>query len=141
MLNKVTLIGRIGRAPETRRMSSGDQVMNFSIATDEKWRDKSTGEKREKTEWHNVVVFSERVINFLERYAEKGTQLYVEGALQTRKWTDQSGQERYTTEVVVKQFNGDVKIIQGGKRNDDAPSQHQEPDQKTPADLDDDIPF
>lgn len=97
-LNKVTLIGHLGRDPEARTMSNGDKVVNMSIATSERWRDKASGETKEKTEWHRVTIFNDRLADVAEKYLRKGSSVYLEGQLQTRKWTDQQGQEKYTTE-------------------------------------------
>ena len=99
-VNKVILVGNLGKDPEVRRLNSGDQVVNFSVATSETWRDKNSGERKERTEWHNVVIFNENLGKVAEQYCKKGTKVYVEGQLQTRKWQDQSGADRYTTEVV-----------------------------------------
>ena len=103
-VNKVILVGRLGKDPVVRRMGSGDSVVSFGLATSETWRDKATGERKEKTEWHNVVIFNENLGKIAEQYLKKGSTVYVEGALQTRKWTDQSGVEKYTTEVVLQRF-------------------------------------
>ena len=106
-LNKVSLLGNLGRDPEIRSMQNGRRVANFSIATSESWKDKQTGEKQERTEWHRIVIFSDGLVGVVERYLKKGSKVYIEGALQTRKWTDSSsGQEKYTTEVVVQGFDG-----------------------------------
>src|SRR5271157_2844443 len=110
-VNKVTLIGNLGKDPEVRRLNSGDQVVSFSLATSESWRDKTTGERRERTEWHNIVIFNENLGKVAEQYLKKGSKVYVEGQLQTRKWQDQSGQDRYTTEVVVNRFRGDLTLL------------------------------
>ena len=106
-LNKVSLLGNLGRDPEIRSMQNGRRVASFSIATSESWKDKQTGEKQERTEWHRIAIFSEGLVSVVERYLKKGSKVYIEGALQTRKWTDSSsGQEKYTTEVVVQGFGG-----------------------------------
>lgn len=112
-VNKVILVGNLGRDPEVRRLGSGDPVVNLRIATSEQWRDKATGERKEKTEWHSVVIFNENLAKVAEQYLRKGSKVYVEGQLQTRKWQDQSGQERYTTEVVIQRFRGDLTILDG----------------------------
>lgn len=112
-VNKVILIGNLGRDPEIRSTQNGGKVANLSIATSESWRDRSSGERRERTEWHRVVVFSEGLIRIIENYLRKGSKVYVEGALQTRKWTDQQGQERYTTEVVLQNFGGTLTMLDG----------------------------
>jgi single-strand DNA-binding protein len=110
-VNKVILIGNLGKDPEIRRTQDGRPIANLRIATSESWRDKNTGEKREKTEWHSVVIFSENLCKVVEQYLHKGSKVYIEGQLQTRKWQDQSGQERYTTEVVVQGFNGQLTML------------------------------
>jgi single-strand DNA-binding protein len=110
-VNKVILVGNLGRDPEVRRLNSGDQVVNIRIATSETWRDKATGERKEKTEWHNVVIFNEGIGKIVEQYCKKGAKVYLEGQLQTRKWTDQSGAEKYTTEVVLQRFRGELTLL------------------------------
>ena len=112
-LNKVTLIGNVGKDPEIRALSSGDRCANLSIATSESWKDKNTGEKREKTEWHSVVIFNEGLCRVAEQYLKKGAKVYVEGALQTRKWQGQDGQDRYSTEVVLQGFNSVLTMLDG----------------------------
>jgi single-strand DNA-binding protein len=116
-VNKVILVGNLGRDPETRRMGSGDPVVSLRIATSETWKDKSSGERKEKTEWHSVVIFNENLAKVAEQYLRKGSKVYIEGQLQTRKWQDQSGQEKYTTEIVLQRFRGELTILdsrQGG---------------------------
>ena len=115
-LNKVMLIGNLGRDPEIRRTQDGRPIANLRIATSESWRDKATGERRERTEWHTVVIFSEPLCRIAEQYLRKGSKIYVEGQLQTRKWQDQSGQDRYSTEVVLQGFNSVLTMLDG--RND-----------------------
>ena len=110
-VNKVILIGNLGRDPEIRRTQDGRAIANFSIATSESWRDKNTGERKEKTEWHRIVCFSEGLNRVIEQYVKKGTKVYVEGQLQTRKWQDQSGVEKYSTEVVLQGFNGTLTLL------------------------------
>ncbi len=112
-VNKVILIGNLGADPEVRRLNSGSPVVNFRIATSESWRDKTSGERQERTEWHNVVVFNENLAKVAEQYLRKGSKVYVEGQLQTRKWQDQSGQDRYTTEVVLQRFRGELTMLDG----------------------------
>ena len=112
-VNKVILIGNLGKDPEVRRLGSGEPVVNLSLATSESWKDKSTGERKEKTEWHRVVIFNENIARVAEQYLKKGSKVYVEGQLQTRKWTDQSGQEKYSTEVVIQRFRGDLTLLDG----------------------------
>jgi single-strand DNA-binding protein len=112
-VNKVILIGNLGRDPEIRTTQDGTRVANLSIATSETWRDKGSGERREKTEWHRVVVFNDRIVDVAERYLKKGATVYIEGQLQTRKWTDQSGVEKYTTEVVLQKYRGELTMLGG----------------------------
>lgn len=112
-VNKVILVGNLGADPEIRRTQDGRPIANLRIATSESWRDKNTGERREKTEWHRVVVFNEGLCKVVEQYLKKGAKVYIEGALQTRKWTDQSGQERYSTEVVLQGFNSTLTMLDG----------------------------
>ena len=114
-VNKVILVGNLGKDPEVRNAQNGSKIVNFSLATSETWNDKASGERKEKTEWHRIVVFNERVADFVERFLKKGNKVYVEGSLQTRKWTDQQGQEKFTTEVVVDRFKGDVTSLSGGR--------------------------
>jgi single-strand DNA-binding protein len=110
-INKVILVGNLGRDPEVRRMNNGDPVVNLSVATSESWRDKNSGERREKTEWHRVVVFNDQIAKVAENYLKKGMKVYVEGQLQTRKWTDQNGQEKYSTEIVLQRFRGELQML------------------------------
>jgi single-strand DNA-binding protein len=112
-VNKVILIGNLGRDPEIRTTQDGTKVANLSLATSENWRDKTSGERREKTEWHRVVVFNDRLVDVIERYLKKGATIYIEGALQTRKWTDQSGTEKYTTEIVLQKYRGELTMLGG----------------------------
>ncbi len=112
-VNKVILVGNLGRDPEVRYMQSGDKVVNLAIATSERWNDRQSGERREKTEWHRVVIFDQNIADVAEKYVKKGTKLYIEGQLQTRKWTDQQGQERYSTEVVLQRFRGSMTMLSG----------------------------
>jgi single-strand DNA-binding protein len=112
-VNKVILIGNLGRDPEVRRLNSGSPVVSMRIATSENWRDKNTGERQERTEWHNVVIYNENLCKIAEQYLKKGSKVYVEGQLQTRKWQDQSGQDRYTTEVVLTRFRGELTLLDG----------------------------
>mgnify|MGYP003119658973 FL=1 len=112
-VNKEILVGNLGRDPEIRRMNNGDPVVNLSVATSEQWRDKNSGERREKTEWHRVVIFNDQLAKVAENYLKKGMKVYVEGQLQTRKWTDQNGQEKYSTEVVLQRFRGELQMLDG----------------------------
>lgn len=110
-LNKVILIGNLGKDPEERRLNSGDAVVSFSIATSDRWKDKATGERREKTEWHNIVIFNENLGRVAMQYLKKGSSVYIEGALQTRKWQDKEGHDKYTTEVVLQKFRGELTLL------------------------------
>ena len=112
-VNKVILVGNLGKDPEVRRMTSGEPVVNLSLATSESWRDKASGERKEKTEWHRVVIFNKNLADVAEKYLRKGSKVYVEGQLQTRKWTDAQNQERYTTEVVLQRFRGELTMLDG----------------------------
>lgn len=136
MLNKVMLIGHLGRDPESRSLQNGGKVCNLSIATSEHWTDKASGERREKTEWHKVVIFDDRIATVAENHLQKGARVYVQGALQTRKWQDQSGQDRYSTEIVIQKFRGELLLL--GEKQGDAPAE--KPPAK-PQEVDDDIPF
>ncbi len=110
-VNKVILVGNVGKDPEVRSGQDGTKIVNFSLATSETWNDRASGERKERTEWHRVVVFNDRIGDVVEKYVRKGSKVYVEGALQTRKWTDQSGQEKYTTEVVIQRFRGELTLL------------------------------
>lgn len=152
-VNKACLLGNLGQDPDVRTTQDGSKIVNMSIATSERWKDRSTGEKRERTEWHRVVIFNEALAGIAEQYLRKGSKVYVEGKLQTRKWTDQSGQDRYTTEVVLQRFNGELVLL--GGREDGGSSQGgygkstgggsttstPSGQSSAPADLDDEIPF
>jgi single-strand DNA-binding protein len=153
-LNKVTLIGNVGKDPEIRSMQDGREVASFSLATSDIWKDKASGEKREKTEWHRIVVFSQPLINLIKNYISKGSKLYVEGALQTRKWTDQQGVEKYTTEIVLQAYSGAIMMLDGkgsgGAASNDymadndahrVPNSMAENQKSALHDLDDEIPF
>src|SRR5271170_3709726 len=126
-VNKVILVGNLGKDPEVRRLNSGDQVVSFPVATSETWRDKASGEGKERTEWHNVVIFNENLGKVAEQYCKKGTKVYLEGQLQTRKWQDQSGNDRYTTEVVLQRFRGELQLLDsrggGGEGRDSFPDE------------------
>ncbi len=110
-VNKVILVGNVGKDPEVRNSQDGAKIVNFSLATSETWNDRASGERKERTEWHRIVVFNDNIATVVEKYVRKGSKVYVEGALQTRKWTDQSGQEKYTTEVVIGRFNGNLTLL------------------------------
>ena len=145
-LNKVLLIGRLGADPEVKQMVNGKSVARLSLATSQSWKDKSTGEKKEKTEWHRIVVFNEGLVNVVQQYLKKGAQIYVEGQLSTRKWKDeQSGQDKYSTEILIQGYNSSLTMLGGGNQTS-IPSQDNKQtiettSQATPNDLDDDIPF
>ena len=124
-VNKVILLGNLGRDPDIRTMQNGKKVCSFSIATSDSWKDKETGEKKEKTEWHRVVVFNEGLVGIVENYIKKGTKIYLEGSLQTRKWTDDKGTEKYTTEVVIQGYGGRIDIV-SAKNNDQGLSQEKD---------------
>ena len=148
-VNKVILIGNLGKDPEVRRTTSGDPVVNLSIATSESWRDKASGERKEKTEWHRVVIFNKNLADVAEKYLRKGSKVYVEGQLQTRKWTDKDGAEKYSTEVVLQNFRGELTMLDGrngggegggggfggGRGASEAPASFQRDE------MDDEIPF
>jgi len=148
-LNKVLLIGRLGADPEIKQMVNGKSVARLSLATSQSWKDKNTGEKKEKTEWHRVVVFNEGLVNVVQQYLKKGAQVYIEGQLSTRKWKDeQSGQDKYTTENLIQGYNSSLTMLGGGGRgiqNDNSPQQmsknSDEASQVEQNDLDDEIPF
>ena len=150
-VNKVTLVGNLGRDPEVRAMQNGDKIVQLSIATSDRWKDKSSGEQRERTEWHRVVIFNDALGKIAEQYLKKGSTVYLEGQLQTRKWTDQqSGQEKYTTEVVLQRYRGELTLL-GSRPENQINNDHQNADidqsnQKSltgdfASDLDDEIPF
>jgi len=158
-VNKVILVGNLGRDPEVRTTQDGTKIVNFTLATSETWNDRASGERKERTEWHRVVIFNERLADVAERFLRKGAKVYVEGALQTRKWTDQAGQEKYTTEVVLGRFRGDLTMLDsrggegasaggersGGARPERVPASRSGggPSWEPPStnDLDDEIPF
>lgn len=119
-VNKVILVGNLGADPDVRNLPSGGKVVNLSIATSENWKDKNTGERREKTEWHRVVIFSEGLARVAENYLRKGSKVYIEGQLQTRKWQDQSGQDKYSTEIVLQGFNSTMTLLDGRSDGDSA---------------------
>jgi single-strand DNA-binding protein len=112
-VNKVILVGNLGADPEIRSLNSGDRVANLRIATSETWRDRASGERKEKTEWHRVVIFNDNLVKVAEQYLRKGSKVYIEGSIQTRKWSDQSGQEKYSTEIVLQKFRGELTMLDG----------------------------
>jgi len=161
-VNKVILVGNLGKDPEIRTLNSGDRVANLTLATSESWRDKASGEKKEKTEWHRIVIFNDNLVKVAESYLKKGSTVYIEGSLQTRKWTDNSGVEKYSTEIVLQKFRGELTMLGGrsdggGGERDYGDSNFSggasgggggfqrsggsAPKESFPADLDDEIPF
>ena len=145
-LNKVLLIGRLGADPEIKQMVNGKSVARFSLATSQTWKDKNTGERKEKTEWHRVVVFNEGLVNVVKQYLKKGAQVYIEGQLSTRKWKDEkSGQDKYSTEVIIQGYNSSLTMLGSGMKNDNSsqaiPNNSDEASQTQQKDLDDEIPF
>ena len=140
-LNKVMLIGRLGQDPEVRNTQDGRSLCTFSIATSESWNDKNTGEKREKTEWHRIVVFNEGLVNIIQQYVKKGSNVFLEGQLQTRKWEDKDGATRYTTEVVLQGFNSTLTMLGEKNSNQESKPSSNEPSTNTSTEIDDDIPF
>ena len=135
-VNKCIIIGNVGADPELRRTQDGKPVVNLSVATSESWRDKATGERKEKTEWHTVVIFSEPICKIAEQYLRKGSKVYIEGGLQTRKWTDKDGKDRYSTEVVIQAFGGALTMLDG--KSDNAPPSRVA---GKGDDMNDDVPF
>ena len=143
-LNKVMLIGRLGQDPEVRSTQDGRSLCTFSLATSENWNDKTTGEKREKTEWHRVVVFNEGLVNIIQQYVKKGSNVFIEGQLQTRKWEDKDGIEKYTTEVVLQGFNSTFKMLDNknsGSSENFSQDNSIEDIKEFDSEIDDDIPF
>jgi single-strand DNA-binding protein len=164
-VNKVILVGNLGKDPEVRSTQDGSKIVNLALATSETWNDRASGERKERTEWHRVVIFNDRIADVAEKYLKKGAKIYVEGALQTRKWTDQSGAEKYTTEIVIGKFRGELTMLsgrgeEGGEGGGYTPRERTAPAARTPAsaaagrgaagpswdapkggDLDDEIPF
>ena len=156
-VNKVILVGNLGADPEIRSLTSGDRVCNLRVATSETWRDRSSGERKERTEWHRVVIFNDNLVKVAEQYLRKGSKVYIEGAIQTRKWSDQSGVEKFSTEVVLQKFRGELTMLDGrseggGDRDEGYASggfsssagpkaQGSGPREDFSADLDDEIPF
>lgn len=144
-INKVILIGNVGQDPDIRSTSDGREIANFSIATTDSWKDKNTGEKRDKTEWHRIVIFSQGLVGIVKNYVKKGTKLYIEGSLQTRKWTDNQGNEKYTTEIVLQNFNSTLQILDSKDRNQSFSSDYHGNRSKNNdvsiEEADDEIPF
>ena len=152
-VNKVILVGNLGRDPEIRSMQSGNKMASFSIATSKRWKDKSTQEQKEKTSWHNIVVFGDGLVNIIEQYVKKGSKIYLEGELQTRKWQDSEGKDRYTTEVILQGYNCNLTLLdsrnsntsssenQISSSNDDSKIENKENQNADSSVEDDDIPF
>ena len=145
-VNKVILVGNLGKDPDVRRMTSGEPVVNLSVATSDTWRDKASGERKERTEWHRVVIFNENLAKVAEQYLRKGSKVYLEGSLQTRKWTDKDGQDRYSTEVVLQRFNGTLVMLDGRGDGGSGGGRERVGAGEAPAsfqrdELDDEIPF
>ncbi|MFL2822587.1 MAG: single-stranded DNA-binding protein [Paracoccaceae bacterium] len=146
-VNKVILIGNLGRDPEVRTFQNGGKVCNFSIATSESWKDRNSGERQERTNWHNIAIFNENLAQIAEQYLRKGSKVYIEGQLETRKWQDQAGNDRYTTEVVLRNFRGELTLLDGRSENNNsnfsetASIDDQSSDKVLTNDIDDEIPF
>lgn len=153
-INKVILVGNLGRDPEVRHTQDGAKIVHLSLATSESWKDKVSGERRDRVEWHRVVVFNDRLGEIAEKYLRKGSKIYIEGQLQTRKWTDQSGQEKYTTEVVLQRYRGEMTILDSKNDNmardssgmidqsyDPGPASFEETSNSPAPNIDDEIPF
>lgn len=148
-INKVILVGNLGRDPEVRFTSEGGKIVNLTVATSESWRDKVSGERKDKTEWHKVVIFNDRLGDVAEKYLHKGSKVYLEGQLQTRKWTDQNGQDRYSTEIIISKFKGELTLLDSARSHheghESAAINSSEPSLSAPGGsldhLDDDIPF
>ena len=147
-LNKVLLIGRLGADPEIKQMVNGKSVARLSLATSQSWKDKNTGEKKEKTEWHRIVVFNEGLVNVVQQYLKKGAQVYIEGQISTRKWKDdQTGQDKYSTEIVLQGYNSTLTMLGGSSSNNSSSSpsnknnDFDQTNQQSNSDLDDEIPF
>lgn len=146
-INKVILVGNVGQDPEIRTTQDGREIANFSLATSESWKDKNTGEKRDKTEWHRIVIFSQGLVNIVKNYVKKGSKLYIEGSLQTRKWTDSQGVEKFTTEIALQNFNSTLQILDSrGDRNSSNDSYSSSSNRSRNSDIsveesDDEIPF
>jgi single-strand DNA-binding protein len=118
-INRVILIGNVGKDPEIRSLNGGNRVASFSLATSDTWKDKQSGDRKEKSEWHNVVCFNEHIVKVVENYVRKGTKLYIEGKIQTRKWTDKDGKDRYTTEIVLENFRGELQLLDSKRDSED----------------------
>lgn len=137
-VNKAIIVGNLGRDPEVRNLPSGGKVVNFPVATSERWRDRESGDQRERTEWHRVAIFNERLADVAEKYLRKGSSVYIEGTLQTRKWVGQDGSDKYTTEIVLQRFRGEMTLLDKPGERSESESHTQE---ETKSDFDDEIPF
>lgn len=141
-VNKVILIGNVGKYPEIRSTQDGKEIANFSLATSESWKDKNTGERKSKSEWHKIVIFNPNLVNVVKSYVKKGSKLYVEGSLQTRKWQDKSGKDNYTIEIVLQQFNGNIRLLDNrNSENQDTHKTDYNQDKSNDFQLDDEIPY
>jgi single-strand DNA-binding protein len=147
-INKVILVGNVGQDPEIRSTQDGREIANFSLATSDSWKDKNTGEKRDKTEWHRIVIFSQGLVNIVKNYVKKGAKLYIEGSIQTRKWTDSQGVEKFTTEVVLQNYNSTLQILDSKDRSSSSDSMHSSSSSSSKSrndvsveESDDEIPF
>lgn len=151
-LNKVTIIGNVGKEPEIRSFQNGDRVASFSVATSERWKDKASGEQKERTEWHRISVMNQNLIGVIEKYVKKGSKLYIEGQLETRKWTDKDGQDKYSTEVVLRAYRGEIVLLDRAGSGEGMGNDNYNQDRSyaatgtsgsaaIPADFDDEIPF
>jgi single-strand DNA-binding protein len=129
-VNKCILVGNVGKDPEVRRMTSGDPVVTLSLATSEGWKDKATGERKEKTEWHRVVIFNKNLAEVAEKFVRKGSKLYIEGQIQTRKWTDKDGVEKFSTEIVLQNFRGELQLLDG--KGGEAPTKQVDEEDREP---------
>ncbi len=147
-INKVILVGNVGGDPEIRSTQDGREIASFTLATSESWKDKNTGEKKDKTEWHRIVIFSQGLVGIVKSYVKKGSKIYIEGSLQTRKWTDNSGVEKYTTEVVLQNYGGTMQLLDSNRNsqnsssnNDSASNNSRSQNNVSAEEIDDDIPF
>lgn len=141
-INKVILVGNVGKDPEIRSLNNGDRIASFSVATSESWKDKSSGERKERAEWHKIVVLNEHLVKVIEDYVKKGSKIYIEGSLQTRKWTDKDGNDRFSTEVVLQRYKGELAILSGMKEDSQEQRRESKPAKTVSYDeLNDEIPF
>lgn len=143
-INKVTLIGNVGRDPEIRTTQDGKEIASITLATSESWKDRASGERKERTEWHRIVIFADGLVNIIKNYVKKGSKVYIEGSLQTRKWVDNAGVERYTTEIVLQNFNSSLLMLDGGRGtggSDSSDSMGSGMSSFSAEEIDDEIPF